>query len=389
MFPKTLTEHITLLSSFLINKILYRKTLASDVKKILIVKLDHIGDVLLATPVITNLKLRYPQAHIAILVGSWSKSIVESNPYLDEIFCYDAPFFCRNGKSTPFKRAIKLLRQLRKEQFDLLVELRGNLLTLTLAASKGGKYRLDRATQRTEGKLFNLSLSNHEVEINLDTLKHADIPIKSYETCFYVPQEYQVWAKRFLKRVGVLESKPITAIHPASPVLIKRWLPERFAELADILIEEFDAQILFLGLASEKEVIAEIQSLMKFKSFSIAGQTSLPQLAGILQNCQLYIGNDSGPMHLAATLNTPVIGLFGPSSPQRFGPHGSNCIAIRKTDCPPCMKERCSSNGRGCIAEITVKDVINGVYNSIRFPRSSHPHIKPHHIAQAASCKVS
>jgi len=365
MFPKTLTEHISLFSSFLINKILYRKPPASEVEKILIVKLDHIGDVLLATPVITNLRLCHPKARIAMLVGSWAKSIVEENPYLDEIYCYDAPFFCRNGKPTQFKRAIKLLRELRGEHFDLLVELRGNLLTLILAASKAGKYRLDRATQRIESKLFNLPLSDHEVDINLDALRHAGIPIKSKETSFYVPQERQTWANEFLKERNILKSKPIIAIHPSSPVLIKRWMPERFAELADNLIREFDAQIVFLGLASEKAIISEIQSLMKFQSFDIAGQTSLTQLAGVLQKCQLYIGNDSGPMHLAAAVGIPVIGLFGPSSPQRFGPHGSNCIAIRETDCPPCMKERCSSGGRGCITEITVKDVINGVYNII------------------------
>ncbi len=377
MLPKTLTEYSTLLLSFLINKILYRKPPAPDVKKILIIKLDHIGDVLLATPVITNLKLCYPQAHIAMLVGSWSKSIIESNPYLDEIFCYDAPFFCRNGKPASFKGAVKLLIRLRREQFDLLVELRGNLLTLILAASKGGKCRLDRATQRIESKLFNLTLSEHEVEINLDALRYANTPVKSHRTLFCVPQECQIWAKTFLKEISILESKPIIAIHPTSPVLIKRWPLERFAELADILIKKFDAQILFLGLASEGEIIAEIQSLMKVKSFNIAGRTNLQQLAGVLQSCQLYIGNDSGPMHLAATVGMPVIGLFGPSSPQRFGPHGSNCIAIRKTDCPPCMKESCKLGGGGCITEITVEDVISFL------PRSFD------NIAQATSCKAS
>ena len=356
---KSLTEYVTLLSSFLINNILYRKLPASDVKKILIVKLDHIGDVLLATPVITNLRLRYPGAHIAMLVGSWSKSIIESNPYLDEMFCYDAPFFCRNGKPTSFKGAVKLFRRLRTEQFDLLVELRGNFLTLILAALKCSKYRLDRATQRIEGKLFGFALSEHEVEINLDVLRYADIPIKSHIPFFHVSQKLQIWGKKFLKEIGIQKFRPIIAIHPTSPVLIKRWPSERFAQLSDTLMKKFDAQILFLGLASEKEIIAEIQSLMKSKSFNIAGQTNLRQLSGVLQHCQLHIGNDSGPMHLAATVGTPVIGLFGPGSPQRFGPRGSNCIAIRKTDCPPCMEASCRLGGRGCITEITVENVIN------------------------------
>ena len=390
---RTLTESLIILTSFLVNRLFYRKSLPLplDIKKILVVKLDHIGDVLLATPAITNLRLHYPHAHIALLVGSWSKQVVECNPHIDEILCYDSPFFRRSSTSPQnigrpnlfgrprlfrLKAAMQMLRLLKSERYDLIVELRGDFLTLALAMLKGGKYRLDRSTQRVLKKLRNppffpplikggkrglegkSECSEHEVEINLDVLRSGGIPITSRKTFFNVPPKDQTWAKSFLSEVGIDASKPIIAIHAGSPVPLKRWPAERFAKLADILIER-KTQVLFLGGADEKQLVEEIQSQMRHKSVNIAGRTNLQQLGAVLQNCHLFIGNDSGPMHIAAAVGTRVIGLFGPGSPQRFGPFGKSCTSIRKKpDCPPCMKEKCSLGEDGCIVEISVKDVV-------------------------------
>lgn len=388
IFMRTLTESSIILTSFLVNRLFYRKMLPppSDIKKILVVKLDHIGDVLLSTPVIINLRLHYPYAHIAMLVGSWSKQAIERNPYIDEILCYDSPFFRRSGRGSTLKDVMQILRRLKSEWYDLIVELRGDFLTLILAMLRGGRYRLDRSTQRVLKKLGNppcpplikggeVGLEGepvhpeHEVEINLDVLKAAGIPITSRQIFFNIPSESQTWAKDFLSELGIDASKPIVAIHPGSPVPLKRWPAKRFAKLADILIKR-KMQILFLGVSAEKGLVKEIQAQMHHNSVNIAGRTNLQQLGAVLQNCQLFIGNDSGPMHIAAAVGTRVIGLFGPSSPQRFGPFGDNCTAIRKPphppvkggkspDCQPCMKEKCRFGEEGCIVEISVEDVIN------------------------------
>ena len=410
---RTLTESSIILTSFWVNQLFYRKRLPppSDIKKILVVKLDHIGDVLLATPVITNLRLHYPHAHIALLVGSWSKQVIECNPHLDEILCYDSPFFSRLSRGATLKDAMQILRRLKSERYDLIVEMRGDFLTLTLAMLKGGRYRLDRSTQRVLEKLrtffkatMNLVFvilsaaknllkrvtkrsfaalkmtgirviitkedepvySEHEVEINLDVLRAGDIPITSRKTFFNVPSENQTWAKDFLSELGIDTSKPIVAIHPGSPIPLKRWPADRFAKLADILIER-KMQVLFLGVAAEKQFVEDIQAQMRHSSINIAGRTNLQQLGAVLQNCHLFIGNDSGPMHIAAAVGTRVIGLFGPSSPQRFGPFGDNCTAIRKElDCLPCMKEKCRLGVEGCIVEISVEDVLDIIINNRR-----------------------
>lgn len=369
MLLRTLTESSVIFTSFLVNWVVYRKPLPppSNIHKILVVKLDHLGDVLLATPAITNLRRYYKNAHITMLVGSWSKSIVEGNPHLDEILCYDAPFFCRAGRpttlTTTLKTALQLLRQLKRERYDLVVELRGDFLTLVLGILKGGRHRLDRGAQRMMGKLKSLlsrgefAQPEHEVDINLDVLKSGGIPVMPCEIFFDVSPENRIWAREFLKKRGIVETLPIIAIHPGSPVSLKRWPTARFAALADALTAQH-AQILFLGGTAEKDIVRSIQTQMRSHAINLAGQTNLQQLGAVLQWCQLFIGNDSGPMHIAASVGTRVIGLFGPGSPQRFGPFGARCVAIRKADCPPCMKERCRHGGDGCMTDISVEDVL-------------------------------
>ena len=149
------------------------------------------------------------------------------------------------------------------------------------------------------------------------------------------------------------------AIHPGSPIPIKRWMPERYAELADWLIARKRAQILFVGVEDEIPIITDIQGLMRAETNNVAGKTSLTQLASILQTCSVFIGNDSGPMHLAAAVGIPTIGLYGPGDPTRFGPVGTMCQTIRrKTDCPPCPETTCRFGTDGCMSAIRVTDVI-------------------------------
>ena len=137
---------------------------------------------------------------------------------------------------------------------------------------------------------------------------------------------------------------------------------ERFAQLADWLITDYQSVIIFVGLASETDLVQQIQRQMQHDSIDLAGQTSLCQLGTLLEKVDLFLGNDSAPMHLAATVGTPVLALYGPSAPERFGPIGANCNTIRmKPDCPPCMAPYCELDGLGCMKEISVATVKKSV----------------------------
>ncbi|MCZ6676420.1 MAG: lipopolysaccharide heptosyltransferase II [Candidatus Poribacteria bacterium] len=358
----TAIESATIIGSFLVQHFCYRQPLPSNFNpnKILVVKLDHLGDVLLATPVFSNLRRAYPKAQIHALVGSWGVDALQNHLDVDAIFQYDASFFCRSGHPTRLREAIRLFHALRQRKYELLIDLRGDWLAVIFALFKSAAHRQALASLQVANKLGYARFTDfHEVERNLDVLRSAHIPTPCRTPVFHTTFADRRWADAFLDQLGVVEGRPLVAIHPASPIALKRWPTERFAAVSDWLIEKKQAQIIFVGVRSELPVIAEIQKQMVGESMEIAGETTLSQLAEILKRCDLFIGNDSGPMHLAAAVGTWTIGLYGPGDPNRFGPVGSHCQTIRrKPDCPPCMEASCKFGGEGCMKEIEVTDVI-------------------------------
>jgi len=367
---RTAIESATIAASFLIQCTLYRRLLPLQFKprRILVMKLDHLGDVLLATPVFSNLRHAYPETQIHALVGSWGAAVIRNHPGVDEIIQYNARFFCRSGRPTPLREVLQLFRKLRWQKYDLLIDLRGDWLTTIFALLKVAPYRLERASLQIAHKLRYFKFTDsHEVERNLDVLRSAGIPTPFNTPTFHVTFDDQRWADDFLTDLGVVTERLLIAIHPGSPIALKRWRAERYAAVADWLIANKMAQILFVGVSSELPMIAAIRKQMRGKSFNIAGETGLSQFAAILKRCALFIGNDSGPMHLAAAVGTRTIGLYGPSAPERFGPVGAHCWAIRrKPDCPPCMGTSCKFGGEGCMKEIEVGDVIRTVERQLR-----------------------
>ncbi|MCE2400024.1 lipopolysaccharide heptosyltransferase II [Candidatus Poribacteria bacterium] len=361
-------ESLTLIASAAVQWLFYRKPLPKDFipERILVVKLDHLGDVLLATPVFSNFRKSYPNTELHALTGAWSRVILENHPDVDKVLEYNSPAFCRSGQPTSFKNALQFYRQLRRHKYDLLVELRGDWRIVLFALLRVAPRRLNRASLQIANKLgFSQFSGTHETTRNLDILKRSGIPTPIQTTTFSITEEDEKWASNFLQMHQIDIEQPFIVIHPGSPIPLKRWQPERYAELADWLITQKHAQILFVGVKDEIPIISQIQDLMEGKSINIAGKTTITQLASILHTCNVFIGNDSGPMHLAAAVGTQTIGLYGPGDPKRFGPVGDKCQTIRKKpDCPPCLGANCRFGTDGCMSKIQVDDVIQILKNS-------------------------
>lgn len=356
------SEILTLIASAVVQWLFYRKPLPKNFtpERILVVKLDHLGDVLLATPVFSNLRRAYPNTELHALTGAWSRVVLEKHPDVSKVIEYNSPAFCRTGQPTSFKQTFQLYRALRRQKYDLMVELRSDWRVGWFAFLRLAPKRLDRAALQVANKLgFAQFTGTHETTRNLDVLKQAGIPIPVQTTTFSVTAEDKEWASDFLATHQIDREHPLIAIHPGSPIELKRWLPERYAELTDWLIAQKGAQILFVGVKDEIQIITDIQARMRGESINIAGETTLTQLASILHRCNVFIGNDSGPMHLAAAVGTHTIGLYGPGDPIRFGPVGEKCQTIRrKLDCPPCPGTTCRFGEEGCMSKIQVTDVI-------------------------------
>ncbi len=365
------SEILTLIASAIVQWLFYRKRLTKDFipKRILVVKLDHFGDVLLATPVFSNLRLAYPNTELHALTGTWGRVILENHPDVDKVLEYNSPAFCRSEQPTSLKDTFRLYQQLRRHKYDLLVELRGDWHIVWFALLRVTSRRLNRASLQIANKLgFSRFSGTHETIRNLDVLKRSGIPIPIETTTFSVKTEDKKWASNFLETHQIHGETPCIAIHPGSPVALKRWNPERYAELADCLIAQKRAKILFVGVKDEIPIINQIQNMMQGKAINIAGKTNITQLASILYVCNVFIGNDSGPMHLAAAVGTQTIGLYGPSDPKRFGPIGDKCQIIQKKfDCPPCLGPTCRFGTEGCMSQIQVADVIQTLGNFEKF----------------------
>ncbi|RKU05452.1 lipopolysaccharide heptosyltransferase II [Candidatus Poribacteria bacterium] len=359
---QNISETLTLIASAVVQWLFYRRRLSKDFtpKRILVVKLDHLGDVLLSTPVLSNLSQAYPDAELHALTGAWSRVVLEKHPDVSKVLEYNSPAFSRTGEPTSLKQTLQLYRALRREKYDLMVQLRGDWRTVCFALLRVTPKRLDRSALQVANRLgFPRFTGTHETTRHLDVLRKANVPTPIQTTTFSVTPGDKKWASDFLKTQQIDRERPLAAIHPGSPIPLKRWAPERYAELADWLIAQKRAEILFVGVKEEIPIITEIQRLMRAESKNIAGKTTLTQLASILHICNVFIGNDSGPMHLAAAVGAPTIGLYGPGDPTRFGPVGTKCQAIqRKQNCPPCPGTTCRFGKDGCMSKIQVDDVI-------------------------------
>ncbi len=252
-----------------------------------------------------------------------------------------------------FADGINFIRDMKQHNFDLIFELRGSFVSLILALVNKKRYRLDRASYLFYRKFSNKKIK-HEAEIALDILRNAGIPISVTNFFLKIPVEE-------IKTIDSLSGKDTyIAIHPGGPMILKRWSIDNYVNIIRFLLDKYPVKILLVGGKDEHSLNQSIISLTNDRRvIDLSGRITLSQLALTMKKASLFLGNDSGPMHIAAICGTKVIGLFGPTDPERFGPYGANCIAIRKeTNCPPCAKSICKIPDYRCIDKISVENVI-------------------------------
>ena len=328
-----LVEFSTMISSFLVQSLAYPDTLPSGFapKRILVIKLDHLGDLLLATPVFSNVRHAFPAAQIDALVGDWNYEVLQNHPDVDGIIGYNSHFFSRGVNPTNLRQTYDIFCRLQEEQYDLLIDLRGDWVTVVFALWANISYRLDRAYLQVGNKIgLNGYKALHESARNLNLLRSVQIPTPVCTTGFYTAKTAKLWVDDYLEKLEVCRNLPLIAIHAGSPIATKRWPTSRFAELMDWLIFHYQAQILLVGVKSELPINTDIESRMKMKAFNAVGETNLQQLAELLRHCNLFIGNDSAPMHISAVVGTKTVGLYGASSPSRFCPIGPHCTIVTR-----------------------------------------------------------
>jgi lipopolysaccharide heptosyltransferase II len=341
----------------------------ANIKKILVIKLVAIGDLVVALPTLRALKQDFPHAHLALMTTPRVREVVEGCPYLDEIIYYDIL-----GKDKGIIGLIKLIRILKGKRFDLALELDHYYrITSLITYLSGIKNRVgfDLPGQGRRGLITVKSpyLTNkHEVEAFLEMANTVGAKNIQNTPTKLVP----IWTSKkdekdislFFKQNKIKFDDFVVAMHPGTgpSAICRRWAVRRFATLADWLIKEYNAKVIFTGAPSEVELVNNILAFMQEKPIVAAGRTSLKQLAEIARRCKLFISVDTGPLHVAAAMGTRVIGLYGPNIPSKWGPYGEGHLTIYKQlPCSPCTKQYLGQVSRCqnpiCMEQITVEDV--------------------------------
>lgn len=315
---------------------------------------NWVGDAVMTTPAMADLRDAFPDAEIVVVANPPVAQLFSFHPSCDRVLVYD-----KKGAHKGIAGLWRFSQLLRREKFDLAVLLQ-NAIEAAIMAFFAGIPR--RVGYRTDARRL---LLTHGVNVGPEQkrLHHTEYYRYMLRRIFHgegdgrlrlaCSDEEQRWAQQTLGDGHWVAINPGAAYGSA-----KRWLPERFAAVADGLAEEFGLRVVLTGGPGEKEIGRDIEKAMRGAALNLIGTTSIRQLMAVLAACRLVITNDSGPMHVAAAFDVPIVAVFGPTDHTTTSPWSRNCSIVRKqTDCAPCLLRQCPSDHR-CMRAISSEDVL-------------------------------
>lgn len=328
------------------------------------------GDTILSYPTVQQLKTLFPKSHLAILIPSYLVDLWKTFPYVDEII----PFQKKKGVGSLWED-LNLSQTLKERHFDLAVILPRSFRSALHIFLAQIPIRIG---YRDEGRSLFLTHGIHRTQEMLDVhrvhyyqklLEPFGEVKEPPSPQIYLREEDQRWATQVLAKLGIPEGKPLIGMNPGATYgLAKCWYPDRFGELGKRLAEQWETNILLFGKQEEQPIIHEIRRYLGNRGIDLAGKTSLLQLAALLERCVLLVTNDTGTMHIATAIGTPVVALFGSTPPHITGPWGEGHVVVKKDiECSPCWKRVCPIDHR-CMNLLTVDEVEEIVNKKLEKP---------------------
>lgn len=330
-----------------------------NVRRVLIYKLDHLGDVLLATPALRAIRRRFPEARIRIVVGEWSSAMLANNPNVDEVAIYNSRMFARfpyvSHDGGDLRRAVAGFNP------DLIIGLRDDWRTLRYPFAPGvrrinrGRVHLQEWIQKKRGRVAR----GHEVDRIWRMLRPLGIePEESNHLEYVVTDDERGEATETMVQRGIVDG--FAVIHAGTSVPLKEWDLDRFAQTARYIARVYAMQIVLIGSPDEVDRSRELMALIgDLDPIDISGELNLRSTAALLEHAGLYLGSDGGAMHLATAVGVPTVGLFGPGSYHIFHPVGDHATAISHLfPCSPCNMITCIRPHDTCMQAITVDEVL-------------------------------
>lgn len=335
-------------------------------QKILIVQTSFLGDAVLTTPLLSEVRRRFPEAELAVLCTPQARNLFAGNPDIDEIITDD-----KKGEGKGWLGVWRKAKDLRSLGFTIAISPHKSFrsaLLLFLAAiplrvgfrQSAGWFLYHRRVKRDP--------TRHDVERNLSLLRPFGIdPVDCQRVLrAEVDSRTRETVERLFHSLGIQRSGPIFGMNPGSVWPTKRWTAEGYAELMIKLRKEYRCQILLFGAPEDEPIVTRIQQFAGHIGLSLVGKIDLQQLACALDWCDLLITNDSGPMHIAVARRVPVVAIFCATTPSLgFYPYSSGAVVVEKElPCRPCSSHggrRCPLGTEDCMRLIKAEDVLRGV----------------------------
>ena len=337
-------------------------------RRILAVRLDHMGDVLFSTPAFRRLRSAFPRAHMALLVDPANRAVVEGTGLFDSIIPFASPWFSRRPERPAWRSVARIVRVLRRGRFDLAIDFRGDIRTIALLrlagvperigyGVAGGVFMLTRCPEYRRGR--------HEVEHSLSLVPGGPDGAsgEQLERIRYSPVQMEAAeALLGLRGAGGATGRqgPLIGLQVSAGFPTKRWPAERFAELAARLGRRRGGRIVIVGSEAERAELMAFAAGIEPEPRVAAGRTDLPTLAALLDRLDLFIGNDSGPTHIAAAMGRPTLFLWsGTNNLRQWGPWGGDdrVRVIRvPVECEACELRTCPREHE-CMRGIGIDEV--------------------------------
>lgn len=337
-------------------------------KKILVVRYRFIGDTILTIPFLRNLREAYPEAQIDMLVAPKSGEVIENCPYVNNFIYFDTTRKHKYENTAEKKKSFfSYVKLLREKKYDKAYVLKRSLSSAILVFLSGIKERVGFDTEK-RGFLFtkkvNYDPKKHESECFLDVLRADNIKVKDSHLENWIDEKDSLKIESLLAEHNITDKTKVI-VHATATNIGKLWDLDNFAKVVEYLANEKQAQVLYMGTAFDKKTYEKLEDLiktdLKVKPINFCGELSLQESLALIKKSDLLIGNDSGNLHMAASVGTKVIGLYGPMPFEKWYALGDNILLKSDLPCMPCgLKKKCDIN-RACLRNIKPNQVIDSV----------------------------
>lgn len=331
-------------------------------RRILIRSTNWIGDAVMTTPAVRTIRGNFPKAVISILAYPWVADVFAASPYVDEVILYH-----KKERHNGLYGMWQLSQELAERDFDMAILLQNAFEAAFIAKLAGipvraGYKRDARGLLLTHGVKIRENIRKvHQVHYYQGLLEDLGLNRGPDELFLQLPKPVNRWAREFIASQG---TGPVVGLNPGAAYgPAKRWPAEKYAELAGRLHDEIGAILLVFGTDDDAATASVIKEFAPQPVVDLAGKTSLAEAMALIGLCDSFVTNDSGLMHVAAALKTPLVAIFGSTNPVTTGPFSENGVVIRKDlSCSPCLKTHCKTDFE-CMTDISVDEVFQTVKN--------------------------